>query len=166
MIPHPTELPVTSEPLNPPLRLSLRTARILSLLVLAGIGIGYLGGAIFTDPDGSPQIGFVLVRLVGLLSAVALFIEGRGQMAHAADRMLDERERQQRDRAYMLTHQVMVTALFGFFLWSIVAKFIDGWMPEQEQALDLLSGFAITAMALPGIILAWREQPADAEDEA
>ncbi|WP_156256302.1 hypothetical protein [Sandarakinorhabdus oryzae] len=150
--------------LNPPLRLSLRTSRLLSLLVLGGIGIGYLGGAIFAGPDGSTPIGFVAVRLIGLFSAVALFIEGRGQMAQAHDAMLDERERALRDKSYVATHQFMILALFGSFLWSIVAKFIDGWMPGQEQALDLLSGFAITSMALPGIILAWREQAADSED--
>ena len=147
--------------LNPPLKLSLRTARMLSLLVLGGIGIGYLGGAIFAESDGSAPIGFTLVRLVGLISAVMLFIEGRGQLTQASDAMLDERERTMRDKSYVATHQIMVLALFGFFLWSIVAKFIDGWMPGQEQALDLLSGFAITSMALPGIILAWREQPQD-----
>lgn len=152
--------------MNPPLRLSLRTARILSLLVLGGIGIGYLGGAIMAEPDGTTPIAFVFIRLIGLFSAVALFIEGRGQMTQASDAQLDERERQQRDKAYVATHQIMVTALFGFLLWSILAKFVDGWMPGREAALDLLSGFAITSMALPGIILAWREQPADADDEA
>lgn len=154
-----------STTVNPPLRLSLRIARILSLLVLGGIGIGYLGGAITADADGTTPIGFVFVRLTGLFAAVVLFVEGRGQMAHANDAMLDERERALRDKAYVATHQIMVLALFGFFLWSIVAKFIDGWMPGQEAALDLLSGFAITSMALPGIILAWREQPIE-EDEA
>ncbi|OSZ70584.1 hypothetical protein CAP39_06320 [Sphingomonas sp. IBVSS1] len=149
-----------------PLTLSLRTARILSIAVLAGIGIGYLGGAITADPEGTTPIGFVFVRLIGLFAAVALFIDGRGQMTQSSDAMLDERERQLRDKAYVATHQIMVSGLFGFLIWSIIAKFIDGWMPEQGQALDLLSGFAISAMALPGIILAWREQPADAEEEA
>ncbi len=149
-----------------PLKLSLRTARLLSVAVLGGIGIGYLGGAILADPDGTTPIGFVFVRLIGLFAAVALFIDGRGQMAQSSDAMLDERERQLRDKAYVATHQIMVLTLFGFFIWSIIAKFINGWMPGQEQALDLLSGFAISAMALPGIILAWRERPADAEDEA
>ena len=147
--------------LNPPLKLSLRTARILSLLVLGGIAIGYLGGAIFAAPDGDTPIGFVGLRLIGLFSAVALFIEGRGQLTQASDAMLDERERTMRDKSYVATHQIMVLAMFGFFMWSILAKFIDGWMPGQEQALDLLSGFAITSMALPGIILAGREQPQD-----
>ena len=144
-----------STTLNPPLKLSLRAARILSLLVLGGIGIGYLGGAIFAAPDGDTPIGFVGLRLIGL------FIEGRGQLTQASDAMLDERERSMRDKSYVATHQIMVLAMFGFFMWSILAKFIDGWMPGQEQALDLLSGFAITSMALPGIILAWREQPQD-----
>lgn len=150
-----------------PLKLSLRTARLLSVAVLGGIGIGYLGGAIMAEPDGSAPIGFVFLRLIGLFSAVALFIEGRGQMTQSSDAMLDERERALRDKAYVGTHQIMVLTLFGFFLWSILAKFIDGWMPGKEQALDLLAGFAICSMALPGIILAWRELPlADAEDEA
>lgn len=149
-----------------PLKLSLRSARILSIAVLAGIGIGYLGGAITAAADGTTPIGFVLMRIIGLFAAVALFIDRRGQMAQSSDALLDERERQQRDRAYVATHQIMVLTLFGFFIWSIIARFIDGWMPGQEQALDLLSGFAITSMALPGIILAWREQPEDADDAA
>lgn len=158
MTPKPTTL-------NPPLRLSLRTARLLSVAVLGGISIGYLGGAIMAEPDGTPPIGFTLVRLIGLISAALLFIEGRGQLAQASDALLDERERALRDKAYVGTHQIMVASLFGFFLWSVIAKFINGWMPGHQQALDLLSGYAISSMALPGIILAWRETPlADAED--
>jgi F0F1-type ATP synthase assembly protein I len=149
-----------------PLKLSLRTARILSVAVLAGIGIGYLGGAIMAEPDGTAPIGFVFLRLIGLFSAVALFIEGRGQLTQSSDAMLDERERALRDKAYVGTHQIMIICMFGFFIWSILAKLIDGWMPGQEQALDLLSGFAIGSMALPGIMLAWRETPEPVDDEA
>jgi len=144
--------------LDPPLKLSRRVARLLSVLVLAGLGVGYLGGAIVTGPDGDPLLPFTLLRLVGLLSALALFIEGRGQLSQASDPMLDERERALRDRSYVATHQIMVATMFGFFLWSIVARFINGWMPGQEQALDLLSGFAISSLALPAIIIAWRER--------
>lgn len=147
--------------LNPPLRLSLRTARIISLLALGGVSIGYLGGAIMADGHGVAPAALSIIRIVGLVGAITLFIDSRGQMSQASDAMLDERERAMRDKAYVGTHQIMVLAMFGFFLWSIIAKFIDGWMPGQEQALDLLSGFAITSMAMPGIILAWREQPGD-----
>lgn len=155
-----------TQSLRAPVKLSLRTARLLSLAVLAGLGVGYLGGAIAAGPDGDAPIGFVFVRLIGLFSAVTLFVEGRGQMTQSSDAMLDERERALRDRAYVATHQIMIACLFGFFIWSIIAKFVNGWMPGQEAALDLLSGFAIASMALPGIILAWQEQPGDAgEDE-
>jgi hypothetical protein len=150
---------------KPPLKLSLRTSRLLSLLVLGGIGIGYLGGAIMAGPDGSTPIGFLLLRIIGLFSAVALFVEGRGQLTQASNAMLDERERALRDSAYVATHQIMIVCLFGFFLWSIIAKFVNGWLPGREQALDLLSAFAITGMALPGMVLAWREQPLP-DDEA
>ncbi len=149
---------------KPPLKLSLRTSRLLSLAVLAGIGIGYLGGAIFAAPDGDTPIGFIGLRLIGLFSAVVLFIEGRGQLTQSSDAMLDERERAMRDKSYVATHQIMVFTMFGFFIWSIIAKFVDGWMPGPEQALDLLSAFAITSMALPGIVLAWRERPLPDEE--
>lgn len=152
--------------LNAPLKLGLRSARILSVLLVVGLGIGYLGGAIASGPDGDRPVLFTLLRLLGLCSALALFIEARGQMAQASDAMLDERERALRDQSYRLTHQIMVAVMFGFFLWSILARLIDGWMPDQEQALDLFSGFAIASMALPGIIMAWRELPEGETDEA
>ena len=147
-----------------PLQLSLRTSRILSLCVLVGIGIGYPLGALFMGPDGNPPIQLMPLHLVGLFSAVALFVDGRGMMTAGVTAKLDERERAMRDRAYVSTHQIMVLIMFGFCFWSILAPFIDGWMPGRAQAHELLTGFALVSMALPGIILAWREQPA--EDEA
>ena len=155
-----------TNPMNAPLKLSLRSARILSVLIVASLGIGYLGGAVAAGADGDQPVIFTLLRLLGLFSALALFIETRGQMAQASDAMLDERERALRDRSHVATHQIMVAVMFGFFLWSILARFTGGWMPDQEQALDLLSGFAITSLALPCIIMAWRELPEGEPDEA
>jgi hypothetical protein len=40
--------------INPPLRLKLRTARLLTLVVLAAMPIGYLGGAIRMAAPGCP----------------------------------------------------------------------------------------------------------------
>lgn len=149
-----------------PMKLGLRTARILSVLVLIGIGIGYPLGALFMTPAGDTPIAFVPLHLIGLFSAVALFVDGRGMMTAAVTARLDERERALRDAAYVATHQFMVIALFGFYVWSILARRLGLWMPGQEQALELLTGFALTAMALPGIIMAWRERSDAADDDA
>ncbi|WP_310497321.1 hypothetical protein, partial [Sandarakinorhabdus sp.] len=92
--------------IKPPLSLTLRNARILSVLVLAGLGIGYLGGAMFPDDKGGVWLGFSAVRLIGLFSAVFLFLDIRNQTAHAPDAMLDERERALRDNAYVRAYQI------------------------------------------------------------
>ena len=94
--------------LNPPLKLSLRTARILSLLVLGGIAIGYLGGAIFAAPDGDTPIGFVGLRLIGLFSAVALFIE----LGHHSSHLAHLRE------AYGKRRQRLDEALRQYLPWA------------------------------------------------
>lgn len=147
--------------LNPPLRLKLRTARILSLVVLAGLSIGYLGGALFPDDDGGVWLGFAALRLVGLFGAVLLFIDVRNQQAHAPDAQLDERQRAERDSAHVRAHQAIVGTLFVVLFYTLAATWFGGWFPDREGAIDLLSAFAIAGLGLPGIILAWRERGDD-----
>lgn len=146
--------------INPPLRLKLRTARLLSVVVLAGLGIGYLGGALMPDDDGGVRLGFAIVRLIGLFAAVALFVDIRNQRVHAPDVQLDERERAERDSAHRASHSAVVGTMFVVLFYTIPAKALDWWFPDRDGAIDLLSAFAIASLALPGIIAAWRE-PAD-----
>jgi hypothetical protein len=146
-----------------PLRLSLRTARGLALLVPLTLVIGYLGGAVFQTVDDGVPLAFSVVRLIGLCGAILLFLDVRGQRANAPDAMLDERERADRDRAYVVTHRVMIGILLAAFLYLLAARAADWGTPDAEITMDLLSAFAIGSMALPGMILAWREQPDDTE---
>ncbi|OYU14762.1 MAG: hypothetical protein CFE37_09120 [Alphaproteobacteria bacterium PA4] len=145
--------------INPPLRLKLRTARILSLLVLVALPVGYLGGAVWPDAIGSLDILFSALRLIGLFAAVFLFVDIRNQRANAPDTALDERERAERDSAYRASHTALVGTLFMALIYTIPAKPLGWWFPDREGAIDLLSAFAIAGLALPGIILAWRERP-------
>jgi hypothetical protein len=144
--------------MNAPLRLKLRTARALSLLVLVAMPLGYLGGAIRPDQDGGVWLPFALLRLVGLFAAVALFVDIRNQRAHAPDAQLDERERAERDSAYRASHQAIVGTMFVVLFYTIPAKALGWWFPERDGAIDLLSAFAIASLALPGIIAALRER--------
>jgi hypothetical protein len=149
--------------IDAPVHLSLRTARGLALLVPLALAIGYVGGAALPAPDGSAPLAFSVVRLLGLCGAIVLFLDVRGQRANAGDAMLDERERADRDRAYVVTHRVMVGILFAAFIYLLAAKLAKWGVPDAEATMDLLSAFAIGSMALPGMILAWREQPDDGE---
>lgn len=144
--------------INPPLRLKLRTARALSVLVLVVMPIGYLGGAIwpYTPEAASPFFG--ILRLIGLFAAVFLFVDSRSQRVNAPDNMLDERERAERDSAYRASHYGIVGTMFVVLFYTIPAKALGWWFPDRDGAIDLLSVFAIVSFALPGIIAAWRER--------
>ena len=143
---------------KPPLRLGLRTARGLSIVAVAALAIGYLGAAMAGD-----AVGFGLLKLVGLLGAAALFLDASGQQANAPDTMLDERERRERDRAYVLAYQAVIGAMFVALIYTIPAQALGWWLPDAAAMRDLLSALAIAGLALPGVILAWRT-PADAAD--
>jgi hypothetical protein len=145
--------------INPPLRLKLRTARLLSLLVLGALPLGYLGGAIWPDSNALVRSLFSLLRLIGLFAALGLFVDIRNQRANAPDKALDERERAERDSAYRASHYGIIGSLFLVLIYTIPARLMGWWFPDREGAIDLLSAFAIAGLALPGIILAWRERP-------
>jgi hypothetical protein len=145
---------------KPPLRLGLRTARGLSVVALLALVAGYLGAAVAGD-----ALAFGLLKLLGLLGAAALFLDARGQQANAPDRMLDERERRERDRAYVLAYQAIIGTMFVALIYTIPAQGLGWWLPDAAAMLDLVSALAIAGLALPGVILAWRT-PADAADLA
>jgi hypothetical protein len=144
--------------MNYPLRLKLRTARALSLLVLVVMPIGYLGGAMWDDTEVFGWPLFTLLRLIGLFAAVFLFLDSRNQRINAPDTQLDERERAERDSAYRASHYGIVGTMFVVLFYTIPAKAFGWWFPDRDGAIDLLSAFAIASLALPGIITAWRER--------
>lgn len=144
--------------INPPLRLKLRTARALSLIVLVVMPLGYFGGALWPDAGDPAGLALSLMRLIGLFAAVALFLDIRNQRVNAPDTMLDERERAERDSAYRASHYGIVGTMFVALFYTIPAKALGWWFPDRDGAIDLLSVFAIVSFALPGIIAAWRER--------
>lgn len=150
-----------------PITLRPAQARLLSILALGALGLGYLLDAIATDPSRAAFIAISAVKLFGLLGAILLFIDANGQRANAPDRLLDERERTERDRAFVRSHQIIVSGMFLAFLYTVPARPLGWWFPGLEDGIDLLSAYAIASMALPGIILAWRtpESMPDADED-
>lgn len=140
------------------------TARWLSVLVLVSLPVGYLGEAVL-PALGDGALGFlILLRLVGLVGAILLFLSGYGQLSQRAERDLDEREAQIRNRAYVLTHQVMVVGLFLAFFWVEISTKLGWWLPPAKEVGNLITAFALSSMALPAAILAWRDR-ASADEE-
>ncbi len=149
--------------LTAPVNLRPQSARWLSVLVLAALAGGYLIVAML--PDAGPPVSMLLglVRLFGLIGAFVLFIDSHGQQANAPDAMLDERQRGERDRAYVRSYQIILGSLFLVLIYTLPVKFFGWQFPDRDAGIDLLSAFAIAGLALPGIILAWRAREDEGE---
>lgn len=81
-------------------------ARLLSVVAIASLAVGYLGGALVGDIKGPADLGLHLLRLLGLVCTLLLFLSNYGQLSQRKEAELDEREAQLRNRAYVLTHQI------------------------------------------------------------
>lgn len=134
-------------------------ARLLSVIVILSLLFGYIGNAALDPPKGPVDFGLTLTRLFGLVGAILLFLSNYGQLSQRHERQLDEREAQIRNRAYVLTHQIMVSMLFAAFFWVETADKLGWWLPDAGSVAEMITAFALASMALPAAILAWRDRP-------
>jgi undecaprenyl pyrophosphate phosphatase UppP len=134
-------------------------ARLLSVAAIAALSVGFLGEALLGDPGSPLDLLLTVVRLAGLLATITLFLSNYGQMTQRKEAELDEREAQLRNRAYVLTHQVMISIVFLAFFYVEVATKLAWWLPELNEVANLLTAFGLASMALPAAILAWRDKP-------
>ena len=143
------------------LRMRLATARGLSLYVAAAVITGYLGELAMPDAPRGLFLALGLLKISGLLGAIALFLSSWGQQAMSGDAMIDERQQRERDRAFTISHRYMVgTAIAAFFYIDLSGKLGLPLPPDHRGAADLINVFVLLSMALPGTILAW-QAPAD-----
>jgi hypothetical protein len=143
----------TFQILMPPAR-----ARLLSVVAVASLAVGYLGAAFIGETDGAADLALGVTKLIGLVSTILLFLSNYGQMSQRREAELDEREAQLRNRAYVLTHQIMVTLLFFTFFYVEAAAKLGWWLPPVDQVGNLITAFGLASMALPAAILAWRDR--------
>lgn len=153
----------TSKPFM--LSMSPQSARALSLFVLGAIAIGYMGDAFMPDAPRAMGLALGALKLIGLAGAIALFLSSWGQQAMAGDDLIDERQQRERDRAFTLTHRVMVVSAIGAFFYVDLSAKLGLPLPERTRdAADLINVYILLSMALPGMILAW-QAPTLPEDE-
>lgn len=145
-----------------PARLSLRAAKVLSLVAPAGLVFSMVAGAIFLGPGGEVQTLFHMLRLLFLLLSLALFIDGRTQSTNVPERfdpLFDERERAERDRAFRNSHKAIIWTVFALCAYASLALKLGLWLPDARGAIHIILGLAFVAMGLPAMILVWRERP-------
>ena len=142
------------EKVRAPVRLSLRTAKILSVIGPVGLIRATLAGAIFLDPDGRVQKAFLVLRLVFMLVL----------LPEKFDAMFDERERSQRDRTFRNSYQIVIGGMFLASMYVQIAMGWGFWLPDLRGAVDIGMCYGFVALGLPGMILLWREPAVSNED--
>ena len=130
---------------------------LISLTVVAGI---------LLEPDLSMPA--LLGRLVlPILAAVchtrlALSIQN---IAQVNPRILDERQRATRDRAFSLSLVILSVVLSVIWGYAMIASYAGWWLPMGGQLWQVLWLPAMLSYGLPTAIAAWLE-PDALEDEA
>jgi hypothetical protein len=145
-----------------PTRLTLRSARILSVIGPGGLMLAAVAGAMFRGPDGRVQTIFHVLGLVFMLLSLVLFIDGRSQPTNVAEKfdpLFDERERSERDRAFRNSHKIVVSGIMLVCQYVSLAIGWDFWLPNLRGAVDVALACGFVALGLPGMILIWRERP-------
>lgn len=141
--------------------LSLRAARILSLVAPTGLVLSAVGGAIFPGPDGKVLLLFTMLRVFFLLMSLGLFIDARGQPTNTFgrfDHLFDERESRERDQAFRKSHKLVVRSMFALCVYAFLALKLGLWLPDARGTIDIVLALAFIASGLPGMILVWRER--------
>lgn len=146
-----------------------RLAAVVSVLAYPVIAFA-LEADLTAVRDAVGAIGYAVVLAVPVLVwalAVAIVYQFRRRLAQAPDEQLDERERELRDAAYLMSYRLLGAALvLSFLACLVVVPLVAG---DRTVSLDgVLAAFASLVMVagtLPSAVVAWRDTEVDAEDD-
>jgi len=148
-------------------RLSRRSRRIVSVATLLGLpamfawSTFWMGTSVPTVVWG--PISFVLIGATAVGSfALYRFVRGRADMTGAH---LDERERQLRDRAWILSYQVLSAVVVAVAIALGIAVFVLDRPVTVDAALvnAVVLTVGVLLPVLPAAALAWIEPDAPAD---
>lgn len=138
-------------------------ARILSVVALSAMALWLTLKLLWpslwpVSPPAWAPWAVGACALLGFGSALVLFLSSYGFVANADDHQLDERERQERNAAYLRAYQCAVLLLLVGYIGSDVA---DRFAPTPEAAAAMITHFLnvafLSCLIMPATILAWRD---------
>jgi hypothetical protein len=148
-------------------RLSRRSRRVVAVATLLGLPAMFTWSSFWMGTTVSNvywgPVSFLLIGTT-IVGSIVLYryIRGRADMP---GRNLDERERQLRDRAWILSYQVLSAVVIG----AVVVVGISVFILDRTVTLDanlvnaLVLCVAVLLPVLPAAALAWIEPDAPAE---
>lgn len=138
--------------------LSPRMGKALGSYALIAMHTWFFAKLGLPSENGGAEVAVGLAALTGMIASILFFIGTYGVMANAPDTMLDERELEQRNRAY-----------FSAFKYLVLMTILGGMVPEFiakvlnfELSVAVLKNYMLlmftTALVLPGFMLAWSDR--------
>jgi len=143
------------------LKLAPARARALVAVAYTGLLAGFALDLALGPQQGALQLAVSLLKLVGLVGCLVIFMTTFSFTANAPDHQIDERERAERNAAYVRAYQVVITAVFLLFLTMIGVRLLTDWTPTVSMLEDLLTVIGVGGLALPPALLAWRATALD-----
>lgn len=133
------------------------TARGLSALALLSLHAWFLLKFALVEPSPTLQVLVGFLGLVGMVSAIVVFLSRYNFQANAATKDLDERELMQRNAAYFRTHQYMVVAVLAGVIVLQVWERATGLAISVGQMSNFLTLLFFSGLIMPATLLAWQD---------
>jgi hypothetical protein len=139
------------------------TSRALSAIALVSLHSWFLLKFLLVERNPAIEGGVSALALLGMVTAVLVFLSAYNFQAHAPKTQIDERELLQRNEAYFRTHQYMISAVLVGLLIMEFWERVTGLSISVGQLNNFLTVLFFSGMVMPATVLAWqdREDPSE-----
>jgi hypothetical protein len=134
------------------------TTRALSAIALTALHGWFLLKFLLVQRQPALELWVGGLALLGMVTAVLVFLSAYNFQAHAPKGQIDERELSQRNEAYFRTHQYMIGAiLIGLLIMEFWER-ATGSSLSVNQLGNFLTVLFFSGMVMPATVLAWQDR--------
>lgn len=134
------------------------TTRILSATALTSLHGWFLLKFLLVQSNTGIELMVGALALLGMLTAVLVFLSAYNFQAHAPKNQIDERELLQRNEAYFRTHQYMIVAVLVGLLIMEFWERMTGQRISIHQLSNFLTVLFFSGLVMPATVLAWQDR--------
>ena len=136
------------------------TTRALSAIALISLHGWFLLKFLLVERNPALEGWVGALALLGMVTAVLVFLSAYNFQAHAPKAQIDERELLQRNEAYFRTHQYMISAVLVGLLIMEFWERATGLSISVNQLGNFLTVLFFSGMVMPATVLAWQDRQA------
>lgn len=140
------------------------TTRALSAIALTALHGWFLLKFLLVQRQPALELWVGGLALIGMVTAVLVFLSAYNFQAHAPKGQIDERELSQRNEAYFRTHQYMIGAILIGLLIKEFWERATGSSLSVNQLGNFLTVLFFSGMVMPATVLAWQDRE-DRQDQ-